>query len=126
MKKAILACLLATSAMSAFAEWTKIFTTGSGIFVYIDFQTIRKNGDLRKVWAIFDKVPLEKDGTISWREQIEINCKEEIVRILYLTNHTGPMASGKMTSFVGAGLSDPEAIPPGSSSETILKIVCAK
>jgi len=125
MKKIILACLLATSAASAFAEWTKVEEVAD-IKFYIDYKTLRKDGGLRKIWLIMDEAQREKDGSISSRQQLEFDCKAESRRILALSTHTGQMAGGE-TTFSGG--SDPRgwrAIPPNTPMETILKIVCAK
>ena len=51
-KKIIFACLLPTSAASAFAGWTYVTESSKGTTFYIDFQPIRKDGNLRNVWIV--------------------------------------------------------------------------
>jgi hypothetical protein len=124
MKKIIIACLLATSAASAFSEWTREGETNSANF-YIDYETIRKDGSARKVWGVTDLKQRHKDGEMSRRAMYEYNCKNERFRLLALSKYSESMAGGE-TLFDGGA--DPKGwveIPPNSPSKRILKIVCA-
>lgn len=126
MKQIILACLLATSGASAFAEWTYVTESSDGTIFYIDFQSIRNDGNLRKVWIIQDIKQRDKDGEMSSRLRFEFNCKEERNRILAISTHTGRMAGGKTLFTGGADPMGWNEIPPNTPFMRILKIVCAK
>lgn len=124
MKKAVLACLLATGAVSAFAEWMNVLKTDD-INFFIDLQTIRNDGDLRKVWELQDFKQPKKGGEMSARVRSEYDCKNELWRYGSYSRHSQSMAGGETL-----GTFDPThpwgAIPPNSASEIVLKIVCAK
>jgi len=123
MKKIILACLLATSAASAFAEWTKVSESYDTNF-YIDFQAIRKDSGLSNVWVIHD-LKQRQQGIMSMRARYEFDCGAEKIRTLFLSAHSEPMVGGK-TLVSGSPNGTGTDIPPGTPFETILKIVCAK
>jgi len=125
-KKIILACVLASSAASAFAEWTSVAETSQATY-YIDLSTIRKDGVMRKVWGIHDLKKLESNGWASVRSRNEYDCKEERYRALSLSSHSEPMAGG--TAMFTNRFENPDSwrqIPPGTDVEAIMKIVCAR
>lgn len=109
---------------SAWAEWIKIDSMEVSI-LYIDPATIRKEGSLRKVWTLFNLKQRATDGTMSIRSRQEFDCKDEKYRFLTMTKYTGPMTEGKMISN-GENPSDWFEIPPDTSAESFLKIVCAQ
>ena len=121
MKKIIITCLLATSLASAMAEWTQVYKTYNANF-YIDYETIRKDGNLRKVWVIQDLNKRYKDGEMSRRDYLEFDCKNESRRTLDSSTHAGKMARGETLSSGNTGLQGWIPIPPDTAIETILKI----
>lgn len=125
IKKIILACLLTISAASAFAEWTWVTKAENSISFYIDYKTIRKDGNLRKVWVVEDFAELSISGAKSSRYRNEYDCKAETVRYASFGKFTKSMGEGEQ---LASGGSDArwDDVPPGSIAETILKIVCAK
>jgi hypothetical protein len=120
-KKIILACLLATSAASAFTEWAKVAETDVGTSIYIDYKTIRKDGNLRMVWEITDLKQRNKDGEMSRRIRSEYDCKEERANVLSISHHTDGMTAGKTLGIWTYSTPAWSHIPPGSVTETILK-----
>jgi hypothetical protein len=127
MKKIILACLLATAGASAMAEWTKVSEGAhDGTQFYIDLQSIRKDGSLRKVWEVQGHKQRHKNGYVSTRILSEYNCKAKAYRTLSISAHSAAMATGD-TLYSYNDLKDRWGdIPPAGTSELILKIVCAK
>ncbi len=119
----LLALLLVTG--SAWAEWVSVGESES-LRRYIDTETIRKDGNLRRVWSIDNYKNLDKDRVASLRTRTEYDCQQERWRGLFMTAHLEPMAGG-ITLYETSGESlkwfD---LPPGSMGETVLKIVCAK
>ena len=125
--KRLLLLLALLIAGSANADWVAIGETDNTTF-YIDPTTIRKDGNLRKVWEIQDLKTRHKDGGMSRRVMLEFDCKAERYRALANSTHTGPMASGQ-TIHVGDYERYPDSwseIPPKTAAEFILKMVCAK
>lgn len=116
----MLALLLASS--GAWAEWMGVSKTDKAVF-YIDPATIRKDGNLRKVWEVTDYRSRAEKGHLSFRSRKEYDCKLERFRFLSGSEHTGQMATGETINSYDAS-SPWFDIPPNSSSEHILKIVC--
>jgi hypothetical protein len=125
MKNIVLACLLATSAASAVAEWTKVGASDD-ISFYIDLQTISKDGNLRKVSQVLDLKRLEEYDAMSSLIKLEFDCKAERQRILAVTLHAGVMVSGKVIQRLGEDPSGWTTVPPGTAGATTMRIVCAK
>ena len=120
----VLCLLLTLAALPAWAQWLKASETDTSTF-YIDPATIRKDGDLRKVWTINDLKQRHKDGEMSRRSLHEYDCKEERYRTLSISEHSDPMAGGRtISSDNGSGKWN--YIAPGTPAQTILRIVCAK
>ena len=119
----LLATVLVTG--SAWSEWVKVGESINGSSFYIDLETIRKDGNQRKVWSVRDFKQRDNNGQMSSRSRDEFDCKGERQRMLSLTTHDEPMTRGK-TLLSGQVNGDWADIPPGTVVETILKIVCAK
>lgn len=122
MKKIFLVCLVMLSC-TAQAEWVMYSETDKSIFFY-DPDTIRKDGNMRRVWELSNEKLRDEKGAMSNRVRLEFDCKLERYRYLDLSAHSDPMASGKvLTVEQGSGLWT--GIPPGTVSATMLNIVCA-
>lgn len=120
----ILCFILSLVAAPAWAEWVKVSASDTSSF-YIDPASIRKAGNLRKVWQIADLEQRDTvDGEMSRRTRAEYDCKEERFRSLAFSYHSEPMAGGE-TLRSKDGVGTWSAIPPGSVAANILKIVCA-
>ena len=127
MKKLLtLLTLLASLVLSgsAWAEWVKIDSSNVSDF-YIDPETIRKDGSLRRIWLIQNLKQRNKDGELSEQTRVEYDCKQERFRLLSLSTHSGPMASGTNLFRTGEEATWTD-IPPNTVVEVVLKIVCAK
>jgi len=122
MKKLLLALAIFFSC-PIWAEWVMYLETKSDTFYY-DPATIRKDGNMRRVWTIQDYMNRGTDGQMSNRAQYEYDCKEERYRFLDISRHSESMAGGKvLTTEIGSGLW--RGIPPGTISASMLNIVCA-
>lgn len=123
IKKTVLMLLLLTTG-SAWAEWVKVDEAIEGD-KYIDPATIRKDGDIRRVWEILDLKKRNKYGQSSIRTRVEYDCKQERYNILSLTTHSKSMAQG---SIIDNGNFVPNwvDIPPGSVSSNLIKIICSR
>jgi hypothetical protein len=123
MKKLFLVCLMMLAG-SAWAEWV-IYDETKEVTFYYDPATIRKDGNMRQVWALLDWRKRDKDGVMSHRLRYEYDCKQERYRFLGISVHTEPMAGGKVLHAEG-GSNDWAEIAPETVTEKLLKIVCAK
>ena len=128
MKRLLLGLMLAMTAGAASAEWTRAGDSESHI-LYVDIATIRRNGNLVKMWDLADFMTVKKaaDGQsfLSSKAQQEYDCKEEKSRTLAFTWLSGQMGNGKVVY----ANSDPRKwspIQPGSVRETQWKIACGK
>jgi hypothetical protein len=123
MKKLFLVCLMMLTG-SAWAEWVMYEETDTATH-YFDPATIRKDGNMRRVWALQDLRKRNKDGEMSRRMRSEYDCKLERYRYLAISEHSKPMAGG--TVLVQGGEDNYwVAIAPSTVDETIFNIVCAK
>lgn len=120
IKPLLLSLLLCSS--GARAEWLYYGETDNSTF-YIDLATIRKEGNLRRVWEVLDLKQRRKDGELSYRVRNEYDCKQERYRILSITSHSGQMAKGEIleSSSSPAPWRD---IPPDTTAKDSLKLVC--
>lgn len=124
--RVMLCLLIAIVAAPAWAVWVKSWESKtSGTITYFDPDTIRKDGDRRRVWVLQELKSRGKYGEMSRRALWEYNCREERFRALQLTFHTDPMASGsRLVS--DNDPSDWHYIPPSTGGAVLLKLVCAK
>lgn len=123
VRKTILTLLLAAMSSGAMAGWVQVGEGASGKKTYIDPQTIKKDGNLRRVWVIVNFPTADKDGIHSRRVLDEYDCKGERWRALSLSLHSEPMADGRVINSYNA-TSEWDYIPPGTIAETIFKFVC--
>lgn len=117
--------LLAAMSTGAIAEWVQYLETEQIVY-YIDAATIRRDGNFRKVWLVQDLKQRTKYGAMSRRFLEEFDCKKERFRLLSISVHSGPMASGET---LGPTLSDQwqwEYIAPSTVTAETLKLVCDK
>jgi hypothetical protein len=110
---------------SALAQWSKFEESPEADF-YINKSSIRKDGNLRKVWMLQDLKELDKvGGELSRRLRIEFDCKQERSRIVSSSSHTDQMAKGKLITNISE-VDKWDDVPPMSVSDTLLKLVCNK
>ena len=89
MKQLLMGLMLLVTATAASAEWTEVFETD--IFVaYADRATIRRNGNLVKMWNLKNNTTVLKgpagESSLSDKEQSEYDCKDEKWRICECRN----------------------------------------
>ncbi len=116
----------------AYAEWVEIgYTDGAkGYTLYADPETIRRKGDLVKMWFLFDFKLAQRAGDttvfyLSDRMQVQVDCVEESYRQLAYTRFSHNMATGDMlVNNSDEGKWSP--IAPGTIGQSILKVTCGK
>jgi hypothetical protein len=120
--------LLVLSSGSAFAEWVSIGSSenGGGYTVYVNPDTIRRKGDLVKMWIFLDYKTIQTvAGTshLSVRSQHQYDCAEDRHRRLAYTFFSGNMESSKeVYSNPDEGKWEPVA--SDSVAEGLWKIAC--
>ena len=127
MKRLLLALLLLLASGAASAEWTAI-DSADHLIIYVDRATIRRNGNLVKMWSMADyKKAQVIDGQygLSSRSQSEYDCKEEMHRNLALAFFSGQMGSGTVNS-TGDGTLRWRPVAPGSIAEALWEVACGK
>jgi hypothetical protein len=123
MNKILLYLAFIFSISPAYAEWVKYSTTDdSEIEIYLDPNTIRRNGNSVLIWTLqdFKKV---RNGDLSMKLRVKIECKEETVQIISLVSHSENMGKGKIT-VSGSGKGKPQYVVPDSSGEELWKLAC--
>ena len=83
--------MLATT--RAWAEWVEVTKSAKGVY-YADPTTLRKDGDLRKIWILYDKKERDQNGALSTLWLWWFDCKGGDSSRLSTITRTGPMATG--------------------------------
>ena len=123
MKKLFLIGLMMLTG-SAWAEWV-MYDWNDTTTYFFDPATIRKDGNMRRVWELVDSRERQKDGSMSLRLRIEYDCKNERMKFLGISVHTEPMARCTVLGTASESKNWTE-IAPNTAPETMLKIICAK
>ena len=112
----------------AWAEWLLIAVSINHLSkMYVDPTTIRKEGDLYKVWTWQElSGPDQIDGSLSVRSLMQYDCKEERSTYLSLTSFSERMLRGKVITNHPALVTKWGYIAPGTLEEGVFRSVCAK
>ena len=129
--KLLIAVLLAVFSTGAMAEWTYLTSSEDNAYdIYIDKTTIRKRGNVAKMWELMDfKAPQEAaDGKsfLSLKALQEHDCVEIRSRLLALFHFSDNMGKGQVNSNHQYDDSKWADIAPGSVSMRLLKAACKK
>ena len=128
--KLLIAALLAVFSTGAMAEWTYLTSSEDNAYdIYIDKTTIRKRGNVAKMWELKDyKAPQKEVGGsyLSDRLLYEYDCVEVRYRILAITLFSGNMGSGQVTFNHQYDDSKWADIAPGSIGMDKWKAACKK
>jgi hypothetical protein len=126
MKQLFLIALLVLNSGPAYAEWVGFGTGGNDLTVYIDPETVRRQGDLVKMWIMFDRKTAETrygEPYLSYRTQIQFDCTEERSRFLASTRFSGNMLTGVVVSSQ-TGESEWTPVAPQSVALGLWKFAC--
>jgi hypothetical protein len=120
------AALLCNSGAHA-NTWTAVGLFDIGTF-YVDLDNVTRAGDHRKVWTSLDYRDPQtnqhsKKPYKSTRMQMEFDCKDQTVRSLSLSYHTGVRLSGEVLSTEGV-IGPFEPVPPDTPIFKIMRLVC--
>lgn len=126
MKHTLFFIITSVFCAQAIADWVKIGEVDD-LAYYFDPATIRKAGNLRRVFVLQDFKERKSLGELSLRALSEYDCKNWVHRGLDISIHSGNMASGKVLSTMDVSDSSKwQPVPPKTVSEIILKAACLK
>ena len=125
----LLFTVLVLSSTPVYAEW--VLTSGddeAGLAVYVDPDTIRRKGNLAKMWQLYDYKTVQTvagDSLLSMKRFNEYDCTDARTRTLGYTWFSGNMGSGNVV------YSTPEVQPwepvvPRTINRTLWKVACDK
>jgi hypothetical protein len=124
----ILITLLVLRSGPASAEWVVLGDNKAGMTEYVNPDTIRRNGNLVKMWYLTNYGNIRgRDGNsyLSNKIQAEYDCTEERFRILAVTQFSGNMGSGESVN-TESGEGTWEPVAPESFAESLWKYACGK
>lgn len=115
------------------SDWS-VFSENNEYTSYINYPSIRKdNPNNVKMWTLIDyKAPQysnENEGHIkysSMKLHYEIQCKEETIKLLDLSAHTGNSGYGDVVMSQNHNDDTPIPITPSSRGESLFKIGCTE
>ena len=125
----LLVTFLVLSSEPVYAEW--VLTSGddtAGLAVYVDPGTIRRKGNLAKMWQLYDYKTVQTvagDSLLSMKRYNEYDCTEERTRMLAYTWFSGNMGSGKVV-YSTPDEQQWEPVVPRSINRTLWKVACSK
>ena len=121
--------LAAVSSSAAAAAWVEAGSNEAGAIYYADPGTIRRAGNRVKMWNLVDykSARVSSGGMpyMSTKTHVEYDCKEECVRTLYYSNHSGNMGRRKSV-FSDDDPTKWRPVPRGTVQEDLWEIACGK
>ena len=125
----LLITLLVLSSVPAYAEWELVSGDDeAGLTVYVDRDTIRRKGNLVKMWQLYDYKTVQTvagDSLLSVQRQNEYDCMEERTRMLAYTWFSSNMGKGRVV-YRAADEQQWEPVVPRSIDRTLWKVACGK
>jgi len=111
------------------AEWELVSGDDSAkLTVYVDRDTIRRQGDLVKMWQLYDYKTVQTvagDSLLSIQRHNEYNCTEPRTRMLAYTWFSSNMGRGRVV-YKTAEEQQWERIIPRSIDQALWKVACSK
>ena len=124
----LITCLVLSSG-PVYAEWVLVSgDDAAGLAVYVDPATIRRNGNLAKMWQLYDYKTVQTvagDSLLSIKRFNEYDCTEERTRMLGYTWFAGNMGRDKVVYSTTEQLQR-EPVAPRSINHTLWKVACNK
>ena len=119
---------LLLNAWSAHAEWELVSGNDSaGLAVYVDRETIRRQGNLVKMWQLHDYKTVQTvagDSLLSIQRHNEYNCEDPRTRMLAYTWFSSNMGRGRVV-YKTSEEQQWERIIPRSIDQTLWKVACS-
>lgn len=121
--------LLVLSSGPVYAGWE--LTSGddeTGLTVYVDPGSIRRKGNVAKMWQLYDYKTVQTvagDSLLSFKRYNEYDCTEERTRMLGYTWFSGNMGSGKVI-YSTTDVQQWEPVVSRTINRTLWKVACSK
>ena len=128
MTRLFLFILLFLSSEPAFADWMSLGESDSGTTVYADPTTMRREGDLVKMWVLFDfKTVRTKEGVSysSAKAHMDYDCAEQRYEGIEVMYFSGNMGNGNLLDR-SSGKGKWLRVSPGSLDQDLWKLACGK
>ena len=119
--------LLALCTGPAWAGWLKVVSTEQDDF-YLATEQSKKYGANITVWILRDHLNVRygKHGTYqSSKDQMEIDCQQRRIRLLYSSDHPKAMGEGQFIDSSHGPMSWND-VDPRSTLNRILSLACAR
>jgi hypothetical protein len=120
--------LLVLNSGLAYAEFVKALNNQTDPTLYVDSDTIRRNGTVVRWWELLDYTTVQTVAGISFLSmtlQREYDCTGEQIRVLAMADFSGNMANGKVV-FSDFTPSNWVPVQPESTGQTLWKAACGK
>lgn len=129
MKKLLLTLFtgILLSSNVASAAWTAVGETDNYI-TYADLTTIKRSGNMVKIWALMDfkdREALVEGSYHSAKVLYEFNCEEERSRYLSFSWFFGKMGKGAVV-YASNDVGEWRHLVPDSVNETLWEYACIK
>ena len=110
----------------AYADWTLVSTSAKGDEFYLDTQTLKKVGSLRRIWIMTNFGSLREftqTQVLSDVSMVEFNCSEDKFRTLTYVLYSDKNARGNIIDTLVPEPSWAYSVP-NSSFYSVAKKVC--
>ena len=78
----------------SYAEWKYLIKTSKGDFHYIDFDSLKREGDYIYFWSLRDYAKMNKWGDLSSKKYLKVDCKNYKFKFLSDSYHNRQMGEG--------------------------------
>jgi hypothetical protein len=121
--------LLVLRSGPAYAEWwVRALNNQTDPTLYVDSDTIRRNGTVVKWWELLDYKTVQTVAGISFLSMKvlrEYDCAGARIRVLAMADFSGNMANGQVV-FTDFAQSNWEPVQPESMGQALWKAACVK
>ncbi len=106
-----------------FAQWKPVAIDTPGDVYCLDYSTVRKEGQIRKVWLLWNFAQIQTGGSQSHRSRMEYDCKNERHRMTSSSTFTEKDANGSEVNQV-INATPWVDIAPNTVAWRLMKLVC--
>ncbi len=97
MVRSLILVVFLVISTTSLASFTEVARGHDGNIFYVDFSTLRKDGDTRTFWLKLNYHQITSGGESSARSKEILDCKREVYSTIHFTGFTGPNLSGAIT-----------------------------
>ena len=78
----------------SYAEWKYLLKTSTGDVHYIDFDSLKRDGDYVYFWSLRDYAKMDKWGDLSSKKYLKVDCTKYKFKYLSDSYHNRQMGKG--------------------------------